>query len=82
MSKEVSMLTTIDNPFNPFTQFDQWYRYDVDSGYNTCSFIARLARTSDELSEEDEELEINRTLKEITSFNILGIYKIVTEIQE
>lgn len=45
------MLTTIDNPFNPFTQWDEWKRYDEDKKYYTCSYLARIAKTSDDLSE-------------------------------
>ena len=43
------MLTTIDNPFNPFDQFDEWFAYDVSKGYHTCSYLARIAKTSDEI---------------------------------
>ena len=31
------MLTTSDNPYNPFTQFDEWQMFDSLQGYNTCS---------------------------------------------
>jgi hypothetical protein len=45
-----SMLTTIDNPFNPFTQFDEWNAFDTQQGYYTCAYLARIAKVSDELS--------------------------------
>ena len=73
------MLTTTDNPFNPFTQFDDWFLYDETKGYHTCSYLARIARTSNDLSDLDNELEITRAIDEIVSFNILGIYKKVEE---
>ena len=41
-----SMLTTIDNPFDPFTQFDDWLRFDEEKGYHTCQFLAKIARPS------------------------------------
>ena len=31
-----SLLTTVDNPFNPHTNFDEWYAFDLRMGYDTC----------------------------------------------
>lgn len=72
------MLTTVDNPFNPFTQFDEWYAFDTLKGYNSCSYLARIAVTSDELSDADNELAINEAIDEILYFDVLGIYQKVT----
>ncbi len=47
-----SMLTTSDNPYNPFTQWDEWNVFDMEKGYNTCSYLARIAAVSDELSDD------------------------------
>ena len=47
------MLTTIDNPYDPFDQFDEWYSYDMDAGYNTCAYLARVSFTSDSLSDKE-----------------------------
>lgn len=74
-----SMLTTIDNPFDPFTQFDEWFAFDESKGYHSCSYLARIAKTSDELSEADEERAIELAIDEIVKLNILGIYKKVTK---
>lgn len=74
-----SMLTTIDNPFDPFTQFDQWYSYDVEKGYHSCSYLARIARTSVELSDEINNNTIDEAIDEIVELNVLGIYKKVTK---
>lgn len=72
------MLTTIDNPYNPFTQFDEWFAFDESKGYYTCEYLARIARSSDELSPEDEALAINAAIDEIIELNVLGIYKKVS----
>lgn len=77
MGKDV-MLTTIDNPFNPFVDFDKWKEFDESRGYFSCSYLARIAKTSDELSETDEALAIEQAIDEIVKLNILGIYKKVT----
>lgn len=77
--KSDSMLTTIDNPYNPFLQFDEWFAFDESKGYHTCAYLARIAKTSDELSEEDESIAIESAIDEIVNLNILGIYRKVTK---
>ena len=51
-----TMLTTKDNPFDPFDQFDSWFMYDTQNGYNTCGLIARIAHTSNALSDAENFL--------------------------
>ena len=70
-----TMVTSIDNPFDPFTQFEDWFAFDEGKGYYTCNYLARIAKTSDELSQKDEDLAIETAIDEIVSMNILGIYK-------
>ena len=62
-------ITTVDNPFYPFDQFDEWFRFDEDKGYNSCSYLARIAHTSDSLTDEENETEIERAINEIVFFN-------------
>ena len=69
---EEYMLTTIDNPFSPFTHFDEWRNYDETHGYYTCAYLARIAHTSDELSDDDESLSIDDAMNVIVSLNLSG----------
>lgn len=69
------LLTTVDNPFDPYTQFDEWNAYDVSRGYNTLGFLARIARTSPEMSEPDQDFAIQQGIDEILEYNVLGIYR-------
>ena len=69
------MLTTIDNPHDPFTQFDRWYVFDCQSGYDTCAILARISRNSDELSEADQEIAIEEAINEMLFFNVSGKHK-------
>lgn len=68
------MLTTIDNPFNPATQFNDWYNYDESKGYHTCSYLARIALVSEEVSELDEYLLTQQAIDEILKYNLTGLY--------
>lgn len=75
---KISMLTTLDNPFDPFKQFDDWLAFDEAQGYHTCAYLARIAKTSDELSEQDEAIAIEAAIDEIVKVNVLGMYKKVS----
>ena len=69
------MLTTIDNPYNPFKQFDSWFLFDVEKGYNTCAYLDRIAKTSDQLSDTENDEELERAMNEIISTDFMNIYK-------
>lgn len=68
-------LTTIDNPFDPFTQFDDWFLFDTEKGYNSCSRLDRVANLSDEMSEVEVNEEIERAIDEIIKYDFLNVYK-------
>lgn len=68
-------LTTIDNPFDPFDQFDSWYRFDMDKGYCSCALLDRIARTSEQLSEKENDKEIERAIDEIIKNDPSMMYK-------
>jgi hypothetical protein len=70
-------ITTTDNPFDFFTQFDDWYQFDESKGYHTCSYVARIAKVSNDLSELDNYIEIARAIEEILNFNLTGNYKLI-----
>ena len=76
---EVLMLTTTDNPYDPFTQFDEWFAFDERHGYHTCGYIDRIAKSSSELSPEDQIYAINSAIEEILKYNIYGNYKKVSK---
>lgn len=73
-----SMLSTVDNPFNPFTQFDNWLAFDESKGYFTCEYLGRIAKTSIELSDSEYAEEVEAAIDEIVKENINGMYKKVT----
>lgn len=72
---EKCMLTTVDNPFNPFEQFTSWFLFDIEKGYNSCAYLGRIARISDQFSEEENAQEIERAIDEIIKYDFMNIYK-------
>lgn len=69
------MLTTFDNPYDPFEQFSQWFLFDVEKGYNSSFILGRIARTSEQLSDEENNEEIERAIDEIIKYDFMNIYK-------
>jgi hypothetical protein len=67
------MLTTVDNPYDPFTQWDEWFAWDQNAGYHSPGLLARIARLSADLSEGDQHLAIQQAIDEIVEVNVLGV---------
>lgn len=62
-------ITTFDNPYDYFTQFDEWYEYDHLKGYNTLEYLGRLVRLAPDLSDEEAKLEIENVIDSIIEWN-------------
>lgn len=69
------MLTTSDNPYDPFEQFQSWFLFDVEKGYNSCAYLGRIARTSEQLSDEENNIIIEKAIDEIIKYDFRNIYK-------
>lgn len=71
------MITTVDNPINPFENFRDWYMFDMQHGYNTCGYLARITKMSDTMTSSEENEEIARAIDEIFKYNPLAteLYK-------
>lgn len=67
-------LSTVDNPYNPFTQFEEWYGWDEAHGYHTCALLGRIVRTSDSLSDADNSNAIESAIDEIVTENVSGMH--------
>lgn len=68
------MLSTFDNPFNPFEQFNDWFMFDVEKGYYSCSKLDRIANITDDMSEAEESAEIERAIDEIIKYDFMDVY--------
>lgn len=74
-SQEKFMLTTVDNPFNPFFEYEEWLNFDETEGYFSNELLARVVISSDEISEADQLLAIEYAIDEIIKENVSGMHK-------
>lgn len=73
-------ITTTDNPFDPFDDYNSWFMFDVEKGYYTSSKIARLTKTTEDMTEKEENEAIERAIDRLIEIDPLDIYtKIVKE---
>ena len=73
MFREVTA-TTIDNPFNPFDDFNSWFRFDTEKGYYTSSKLGRLTHLTDDMTEKEENEEVERAVDRLIEIDPLDIY--------
>lgn len=77
-----TFVTTMDNPYDYFKEFDEWYAYDISHGYdvigepyNTLNYVARVADVNDGMSEEEYTMAVNDAVDEICRLNLTGNYR-------
>lgn len=67
-------LTTFDNPYNPFVDFEKWYIWDMTRGYDCCGYLDRFAKTSDEFTDEENQDRINEAIDRIIELDPTNNY--------
>jgi hypothetical protein len=75
LSRPEYMLTTVDNPYDPFTQWDEWFLWDQTAGYHTPGLLARVARVATDGSEADQHVALQEAIDEIVQENVLGVFR-------
>lgn len=75
------LLTTLDNPYNPFVDFTSWYMFDCENGHNTSSRLARIANLNSEMTQKERDEEIDRAMNLIVKFDFEDLYVKGTEEQ-
>jgi hypothetical protein len=69
------LLTTIDNPHNPFSEWALWYQEDLRLGYDTCGLLARLTAASNDINDRSELA----AMRDIVMYNFSGNHIMVSE---
>ena len=71
---KIHALTTVDNPYSYFRNNDEWQAYENATGLRATSMLGRFAYTSDQLSVEENEAEIERAIDEIIKYDPTGTF--------
>ena len=80
MANKTMYLTTIDNPYSPATQFDEWYDYDTNQqGYYSCGYLERVVGDVSNLSDEEYNRKVEEGIAFILRTDPTGLYKAVFE---
>lgn len=76
---KVTMLTTVDNPFDPFEQFNSWFMFDCEKGYNSYGKLMRLAEISEDMSSVEYDKAIENAIDRLIEIDFLDIFKKITK---
>lgn len=68
------MLTTYDNPYSPFDQFNDWLLFDIQMGYNSCDRLGRIVKLEDDMSDVEREKAMQAAIDEIIKYDDAGIF--------
>lgn len=69
------LLTTIDNPYDPIEEYDFWRQFDMDHGYFTEQRLARVAGISYDLTDLENQRNINAAIDDFIRLDETGMYK-------
>jgi hypothetical protein len=70
-NKEIRV-TTMDNPYDPFTHWEQWLLFDMNAGYNTCGRLAAVSFISDSMSEQEVYDVIERGIEQLMKIGAIS----------
>ena len=74
------MLTTIDNPNDPFEDIVAWRLFDIEHGYYTSERLAKIAQPllQEDMTQKEENEAIEIAIDTIIKNDILNVYKKVS----
>lgn len=80
----MSMLTTVDNPINPYDDYESWYFWDQAHQYFCPQYLARVyTRLTRGKDYSDNPKMFNffneKAIDEILKFDFAGIYRRINE---
>lgn len=74
---EDSVITTIDNPYNPKKDYEKWLEFDHSKGYNTSELLDRLVGFDENDDKEVERRKYVKALLLILFNDVEGVYRLI-----
>lgn len=71
-------LTTVDNPFDKFEDYDNWLLYDIEKGYGTNELLARIMKDTKSYTDKEFNEALSDVIDEIIKNDFTGMYKKVS----
>lgn len=68
------MLTTIDNPYDPFEQFIPWLLFDKEKGYDTCERLMRLVEVREDMSQQELDDATDKAMDQLIANDIMNVF--------
>ncbi len=65
-------VTTTDNPYDPFTHWDEWLLFDTTMGYYTCQRLASITIVSDQLSDEENRASVEDGIGQLVKYGAIS----------
>ncbi len=76
-------ISTFDNPYDPFDNFDEWFRYDNDKGYGSCQILANLTEVFEGMTPKEFNEEMERGIDSLLIADPANLYiKVVKEMPD
>jgi len=69
------LLTTVDNPYHPIDELEQWLAFDEEHGYYTNQRIAKVHQHSLHLTDAENQRIVNGIIDDFIRLDETGLYK-------
>lgn len=80
MERKAVRLSTVDNPYNPFTEWKDWLNYDLVNHIDSCAVLARHVFLSDAMTDEENAIAVEKAIDDIVATDPTGQFiKVVEE---
>jgi len=67
------LLSTSDNRYSPFTNYQAWYLEDLRLGYDTVGLLARMTANAQEYN----DIAVQDAMRDIVELNFSGKHVVV-----